>query len=58
MSIFQIPLGMNVKNNPLVYSLYDQGEDNNIYPPSPQKNLLTEGGVFLLTEGNFNIDTE
>lgn len=49
MTIFNVPLGMNVKDNPLVKSPYDQGQSNNIYPHI-QKGIETEGQVFLLTE--------
>jgi hypothetical protein len=58
MSIFGTPLGMNVKDNPLVFSPYDQGESDNIYPFGSEEDLVTEGGVFILTEGNDFLTTE
>lgn len=58
MSIFGTPLGMNVKNNPLVFSPYDQGEDNNDYPTDNQRNLSTEGFVFICTEDGKELLTE
>lgn len=58
MSIFQIPLGMNPKNNPLVTSPYDQGNDNINPPPGNAFDLVTEGGTFILTEGGDFLTTE
>lgn len=54
------PLGMNVKDNPLISSPYIQAEFSGVgvVPPSPQKDLVTEGGVFILTEGMLEITTE
>lgn len=58
MSVFLVPLGFNVKNNPLVTSVYDQGEANNIYPIGNEKDLLTEADVFIMTEDFKFITTE
>lgn len=58
MSVFQIPLGMNVKNNPLVFSPFGQGEDNNDYPTDNQRNLSTESYIFICTEDGTEILTE
>jgi hypothetical protein len=49
---------MNPKNNPLVYSPYDQGNDNVIPPPGNAFDLVTEGGAFILTEGGDFLTTE
>lgn len=58
MGILNVPLGMNVKNNPLVFSPYDYGESGNSYPVDGQKNLSTEGFVFICTEDGTEILTE
>lgn len=59
MSDWSVPLGMNVKNNPLVFSVFCEGDDQEILPTPPgSRSLLTEGGTFILTEGATFIDTE
>ena len=59
MSVWNTPLGMSVIHNPLTDSPYVQEDDIGFeYPPSPEKDLLTEGGVFILTEGFKFITTE
>ena len=59
MSVWNVPLGLNVVDNPIVDSVFIDQEDFGIsYPPSPQKSLLTEGGTFIMTEGNIFITTE
>lgn len=58
MAIFNTPLGMNVVDNPLVLSVWDQGDaDDNISPLNAYY-LMTEGGVFIMTEGTVFITTE
>ncbi len=51
MAIFNTPLGMNVKNNPLIESPFviDNWEGNS-EPPFEYMDLVTETGVFILTE--------
>lgn len=60
MSVWQTALGMNVLNNPLVDSPYV--DQMNIGPSAPPpllgKELLTEGGTFILTEGASFLETE
>ena len=59
MAIFNTPLGMNVKDNPLKFSPFVQGESfGEATPPIGQEDIITEGGVFILTEGDAFITTE
>lgn len=58
MSIFHIPLGMNVKNNPLTNSLWEAGEENNPFPVPTSEALLAENGDFLMTEDMKEIYTD
>ena len=50
----------DLRRNPIVFSPYVQQFEsgNGIVPPSPQKALVTESGIFILTEGNKMITTE
>jgi hypothetical protein len=59
MSIWNVALGMNVVNNPILDSPYV--EEFNIGGSSPittGDDLLTEGGTFILIENGNNLTTE
>ena len=58
MSVWNIALGMGIKNNPITDSPYFQQEDIGFSYPVPEDGLLTEGGSFILTEGSDYIITE
>ena len=58
MAIFNTPLGMNVKNNPLVLSPYEEGDSDSRISPLNAYELTTEDGVFILTEGLVFLTTE
>lgn len=60
MSVWQTALAMNVINNPLVDSPYvDQLNIGGVVPPPILgKEILTESGIFILTEGGAFLDTE
>ena len=59
MSDWGVPLGMNVKDNPLIRSNFiaSNDEEDESAPTGP-RHLLTESGIFILTEGAFYLDTE
>jgi len=60
MSVWQTALGINVIQNPLVDSPYVDQMDigGSVPPPILGKEILTESGIFILTEGGSFLDTE
>ena len=59
MAIFNRPLGMNVVDNPLVESVFVINNSNGgIAPPSEELSIMTEGGVFIITENGDFLSTE
>tara|TARA_R110000868_G_scaffold168123_3_gene402696 strand:+ start:492 stop:668 length:177 start_codon:yes stop_codon:yes gene_type:complete len=58
MSILNTPLGMNVKNNPLIFSPYDTGEGGKVYPVDNERNLSTESFIWICTEDGTELLTE
>lgn len=56
--MWNIPLGMNVKDNPLVNSPYVIGDSGDLNPIGSQDDLLTESGLEILTEDGLNLATE
>jgi hypothetical protein len=59
MAIFNTPLGMNVKDNPLKFSPFVLNSTiEQATPPIGEDDLLTESGVFILTENGIFLATE
>jgi|JI8StandDraft_2_1071088.scaffolds.fasta_scaffold120420_3 hypothetical protein len=58
MGIFNTGLAMDPVNNPLVHSPFDQGNSNIIPPPGDALDLVTEDGMFILTEAGDFLTTE
>ena len=60
MGILQNSLGINLTNHmPLVHSVFNNDFDNGEpFPPGGSEDLITEGGVFILTEGLDFLTTE
>jgi len=59
MAIFNTPLGMNVKDNPLIVSPFVAGNQlGDGTSPAVTKELITEDGKFILTEDGDFITTE
>ena len=59
MSVWAIPLGMNVQNNPIIDSPFVAQYDEGLSYPFPGAyDLITEGGSFILTEGGDYLTTE
>lgn len=59
MSVWNIALGLGVRNNPLTDSPYFQQEDIGFSYPAPgAESILTEDGSFILTEGSDYLTTE
>ena len=50
MSGLNSQLGIEITKNPLVFSPFVQEENNSLYPFNAEKYLLTENGLFILTE--------
>lgn len=58
MAVFSVCLGMNVKNNPLTYSLYENGDSDGYAPIVGELGITTEDGDYITTEGGVLITTE
>lgn len=59
MGVLTIPLGMGIKENPVTVSPYvDINENPDITPGGLQFDLLTESGLFILTEDDVFLTTE
>lgn len=59
MGLFNIPLGMNISESPLVISPFvAEQRILDATPPGTESDLLTEGGSFILTEGGDFLTTE
>ncbi len=55
MGVLQIPLGLGVAKNPLIFSPFvNQNEEGNVGPPVPgDRFLLTDESSFLLTDDTY-----
>lgn len=58
MTIWRTALGLGVVDNPIVDSLYTLENSLGAGSLPAVDGLLTEGGVFILTEGGDNLTTE
>lgn len=59
MAILNVPLGMGISYSPLTDSPFVIQQDIGVaYPPPGEDGLLTESGIFILTEGLINLSTE
>jgi hypothetical protein len=56
--MINIPLGMNVKNNPITTSQYVQPNDEVGFSPVAPDGILTESGIFIVTESGVFLSTE
>ena len=56
--MWDVPLGMNVKDNPLVKTPYAQGEAHHNNPIPGSENLLTEDFMNILTEDFVQLSTD
>jgi len=58
MSVWNVPLGQNVVNNPLIDSPYIEQFNIGGSATPAQDGILTEGGAFILIENGDYLTTE
>ena len=58
MGILQNPLGISLTDfMPIINSPFNnsEAEGNQSFPPAPSEFMITEGGLFMLTEDGLNL---